>query len=70
MTATKGLVLVIGGSGGIGSAVCTRLAADGYDVALSYNANKRPERMSKVQGVLDQLADEAAAKCNPADLEE
>lgn len=37
---------------------------------LSFDANKRPERMSEVQGVLDQLADEAAAKVNPADLEE
>ena len=40
------------------------------DQCLSFNANKRPERMSEVQGILDQLADEAAAKCNPADLEE
>lgn len=27
---------------------------------LSYNAMKRPERMSEVQGILDQLADEAS----------
>jgi serine/threonine protein kinase len=40
------------------------------DQCLSFNANKRPERMSQVQGVLDRLADEAAAKCNPAELEE
>jgi serine/threonine protein kinase len=38
---------------------------------LQPDANKRPERMSHVQGVLDQLADEAAAKLNdPAALEE
>ncbi|MBN9122987.1 MAG: serine/threonine protein kinase [Planctomycetes bacterium] len=38
---------------------------------LRHNANNRPERMSQVQGTLDQLADEAAAKLdNPADLEE
>jgi serine/threonine protein kinase len=37
---------------------------------LQPNANKRPERMSHVQGTLDQLADEAAAKVDPADLEE
>lgn len=38
---------------------------------LQPNANKRPERMSHVQGTLDQLADEAAAKLNdPAALEE
>lgn len=40
MTASKGLALVIGGSGGIGSAICARLATEGYDVAFSYNANK------------------------------
>lgn len=43
---------------------------DLIDSCLMWNANKRPERMSQIQGVLDQLADEAEAKCNPADLEE
>ena len=43
---------------------------DLVDRCLRFNANKRPERMSQVQGILDRLADEAAAKCNPADLEE
>ena len=33
-------------------------------------ANSRPERMSQIQGTLDQLADEAATKIDPADLEE
>jgi serine/threonine protein kinase len=37
---------------------------------LSPKATSRPERMSQIQGTLDQLADEAAAKVNPADLEE
>ncbi len=37
---------------------------------LSFDARQRPERMSEVQGVLDRLADEAAAKADPADLEE
>jgi serine/threonine protein kinase len=36
---------------------------------LRPNANKRPERMSQVQGILDQLADEAAAKIDPDELE-
>ncbi len=32
---------------------------------------KRPERMSHIQGTLDQLADEAAAKLSdPGELEE
>jgi serine/threonine protein kinase len=38
---------------------------------LNPNATKRPERMSVVQGRLDQLADEAAAKlADPSELEE
>ena len=44
--------------------------ADLIERCLNFNANKRPERISEVQGVLDQLADEAAATCDPADLEE
>jgi 3-oxoacyl-[acyl-carrier protein] reductase len=31
--------LVAGGSGGVGSALCTALAADGWDVALTYFSN-------------------------------
>jgi serine/threonine protein kinase len=38
---------------------------------LDPNALKRPERMSQVQGTLDQLADEAAARMSdPGELEE
>jgi eukaryotic-like serine/threonine-protein kinase len=37
---------------------------------LSFDAHKRPERMSEVQGVLDRLADAAAAEYGPAGLEE
>lgn len=44
--------------------------ADLVHQCLQPNANKRPERMSHVQGTLDRIADEAAAACNPADLEE
>jgi len=45
--------------------------ADLIHQCLQPNANKRPERMSQVQGVLDQLADEAAAKLDdPASLDE
>lgn len=44
--------------------------ADLIEQCLSFKATNRPERMSEVQGVLDQLADEAAAKCDPADLED
>lgn len=44
--------------------------ADLIEQCLNFNATKRPERMSQVQGTLDQLADEAAHHCDPADLEE
>lgn len=37
---------------------------------LSFNAHKRPERMSQVQGVLDRLADEYASGIDPAELED
>jgi 3-oxoacyl-[acyl-carrier protein] reductase len=37
--------IVTGGASGIGraigSAICARLAADGYDIALSYHSNKK-----------------------------
>jgi 3-oxoacyl-[acyl-carrier protein] reductase len=33
-------VLVTGGSGGIGRAICLQLATDGYDVCVHYNSNR------------------------------
>ena len=54
--------------------LCNPMVPEGFaaliERCLMWNANKRPERMSQIQGELDELADEAAAKINPADLEE
>lgn len=36
----NGVALVIGGSGGIGRAICAKLAAAGTDVVLTYRTNK------------------------------
>jgi serine/threonine protein kinase len=45
--------------------------ADLIHECLQLNANKRPERMSHIQGRLDVLADEAAAKMtDPGELED
>jgi hypothetical protein len=37
---------------------------------LNYNAHKRPERVSEVQGILDRLADEAADETDTGEMEE
>ncbi len=36
----EGIALVVGGSGGIGAAICQRLAEAGTDVALTYRGNR------------------------------
>ena len=43
---TQGLVIVTGGSRGIGAAICRRLAQDGYAVAVNYAA--RPDAADNV----------------------
>ncbi len=43
-TPRKSVALVIGGSGGIGSAVCLQLAKDGFDVAVHYFKNESAAR--------------------------
>ena len=35
------VALIIGGTGGIGRAACIQLAADGFDIAIHYNSNKK-----------------------------
>jgi NAD(P)-dependent dehydrogenase (short-subunit alcohol dehydrogenase family) len=36
----KGLIIVTGGSRGIGAAICRKLATDGYPVAVNYTTNQ------------------------------
>ena len=37
----KKVALIIGGTGGIGKTTCIQLAADGFDIAIHYNRNKK-----------------------------
>jgi len=47
----NGVAFVAGGSGGIGAAICEKLASRGVDVALTYNSNrqKAEEAASRVE---------------------
>jgi 3-oxoacyl-[acyl-carrier protein] reductase len=46
----RGLILVTGGAGGIGSAICRKFAENGYDVIVTYNSNKE-----KAEKLLNEL---------------
>ncbi len=41
----KKVVLVTGGAGGIGSAICTKFAQNGYQVIVTYNSNHEKAQM-------------------------
>ncbi|MFT5195623.1 MAG: 3-oxoacyl-[acyl-carrier protein] reductase [Cellvibrionaceae bacterium] len=53
MTSSKKIALVTGGGGGIGSAICQKLASAGYRVIVNYRSN-----LEKAQATLDSLAGE------------
>lgn len=53
----KGVALVIGGSGGLGSTICETLAANGSDIALTYRNNRaRAEEVADRVRSLGQVA--------------
>ena len=56
---TQGLVIVTGGSRGIGAAICRRLAQDGYAVAVNYAA--RSDAANGVVGEITASGGQAAA---------
>ncbi|MFA5964597.1 MAG: SDR family oxidoreductase [Sphingomonas sp.] len=57
--AQEGVALVIGGSGGIGRAICEKLAEGGSDVALTYRTNRE---------VADEVAAAVAAHDRAAEI--
>lgn len=64
-TATaRPVALVTGGTGGVGDAVSTRLAAAGYDIAFTFNSNT-----AKADALTERLADAGArVHARPVDL--
>ncbi|MGV6872046.1 SDR family NAD(P)-dependent oxidoreductase [Pseudochelatococcus sp. B33] len=62
----KGVALIFGGSRGIGAAIATRLARDGFDVALTYVS--RPDSANTLVSAMESTGRKAMAiKADSAD---
>lgn len=62
----QGVALVVGGSGGVGAAVCHRLAEQGAAVALTYNKN-RDKAWEVVSGLAETGGQAEAFQLNMGD---
>lgn len=63
---SRPVALITGGGRGIGAATSKRLAADGYDVLLTYNTSSKPAEMV-VQEIRSSGGDALAVKVNCTD---
>ena len=60
----EGVALVIGGSGGVGAAICEELARAGSDIALTYRSNEK--RAKEAAAAVHALG--RSAECHPLSI--